>query len=89
METTRYRIDNCLTQAKAIKEEYPNVAMLVFDIEDCPYNEMALIDEQRIKFVDGFAKADLHFYKSDGHPVTTIVSLISKKLLVTQTVTEE
>lgn len=89
METTKYRIDTCLEQAKKIKEEHPNISMLVFDLENCPYNDMVALDEKAILFRDGSAELDIRFFKTEGHPVTTVVSLKSKKLMVTTTVTEE
>lgn len=52
MENLKYRIENCLKQAEAIKQEYPKVNRVDFDITGCKYEEILQVSEERGSIVD-------------------------------------
>ena len=46
METLKYQIESCLSQANRIKEEYPNVGKVEFTITDASYKDVKEVAEE-------------------------------------------
>lgn len=85
MKTLQYRISNCIDQAKSIKNEYPNVDYVSFDLTECSYGEMKVVAEmnnRKVEIVNGCGDLRLVFPGA-------FVSIKSKPLLISEPVIVE